>query len=750
MTDAPEPARPTTFGHGRALALLALTLVFVFGSIAWRGEVIYSYDNGPEVGIPSDERPVIRLYTDLGWWFLPEIQFHLQSDSAGWLPTWSPNNELGRPAAHIAGPSKVFVPSLVLSWLTRDAFVFYTLSFGLAVALTALFGYLLLRSLRLHPAACFAGALSLSLGVLIAYRHWYVMFLWGVCWTTALLWIVTCIRRELTLARALALAFFVHCLLLSAYPQHTVFHAYILVGYTLVGLWRSPLTWSEKVARLAGIGAAVLVGSVAAAPVLADLVATSAASARGQTEFEFFVPGLLAIANPQELFDFVVLWFDAFWYGNPIEQDYPTYFTGLSWSPVVATLVFVALVPRLARRLWPLWLFVLATLTLAVWPAAYRLGWLYGGLHFSRFNPLDGAWIPMILLMAYAADALLRGAAGGRLVRVACVVVPAALTFGCLAASAHPAAWPYVVFGGVVVLLTTAFAWTGRATWLVSAVLVSTLLQADRLILTRKPADIPLTSPLVETIRRATEDGSRLAFVGKNGFVPLPPNHDALLGLRSIHTYNSLTSQRYQDWTLRLSSVGTFSGGRFFTTIISTGGLESDAFDSAGIGALLASTKLPPSVARPFGRNRIVHRVVRPPILEAQVRGFDLVDEDDAVIPGSVRAAQRLSVTRVDNQDDRQRYVLTPFDERTLLFVSQQHHPDWRAFAGEDELATVRIDDFYQGVLVPPQTREVVLRFLPWSRLAWIPQVLFLLAGLATGAHAWLGQRLSRRGARGS
>ena len=52
------------------------------------------------------------------------------------------------------------------------------------------------------------------------------------------------------------------------------------------------------------------------------------------------------------------------------------------------------------------------------------------------------------------------------------------------------------------------------------------------------------------------------------------------------------------------------------------------------------------------------------------------------------------------------------------------------------ELETVQVNGFYQGVVVPPGTEEVELRFLPLVRWAWVSQVAFALAWLAAGGRA--------------
>ena len=55
-----------------------------------------------------------------------------------------------------------------------------------------------------------------------------------MCWTIALLWLVTALFKQPTLGRYFGLALCTHCLLVSAYPQQVVWTGYLLTAYTLV------------------------------------------------------------------------------------------------------------------------------------------------------------------------------------------------------------------------------------------------------------------------------------------------------------------------------------------------------------------------------------------------------------------------------------------------------------------------------------------------------------------------------------
>ena len=76
-------------------------------------------------------------------------------------------------------------------------------------------------------------------------------------------------------------------------------------------------------------------------------------------------------------------------------------------------------------------------------------------------------------------------------------------------------------------------------------------------------------------------------------------------------------------------------------------------------------------------------------------------------------------------------------ETESLLFVSQQYHDSWQARSPSGPLKTVVVNGFYQGVLLPPGTAEVELRFLAWGRWSWVPQVGFVMLGLAFLLTSW-------------
>lgn len=722
--------------------LLAVLGAFFLPQLAGR-RVLLAHDNALEVGVaPSEGFVSNRRFADQGLVFLPEVHHHLHGDHEGWISTWNPCTELGRRTYHVSGFSKAWVLFHVLSWGIDDAPWMITALATAAALGIALFGWLFLCALGLHPAARLAGAIGLACGVFVAYWLCFPMFLWGICWTLALLWGTTRFLERPGIGWGLAIAFFVHALLLTGYLQQTVYAAYLVAGHALWRALRSPLAARARAARLAGLAAAAAVGAASVAPVYIDLLETVRRSWRSEADAEFFVGRLPALEGWRAWAAFVQQRFDPLWTGNPAHAEGERVFNGFALTPLFFALFFVALAPGLRRRLWPALAWVGACLLLTVWPAAYRLAVEHAGLGVSRGQPLVKALVPSMVVAAVAADALLRGAVRRGPARALAVL--AVLAGAGLGLASERELEPGLVAAGLVLGAgALAFVWFPRPWLLVLLATAGAFHYGRRLVLERPRADVHLRSGLVDLLREATADGSRFAWVDKT--VPaLPSNQEMLHGLRSVHTTNSLASLAYLRWSFAQSGDGAETHGRRCLTLDSASGLDPARLRAAGVRVLLSSTPLPSSLARlavpragPFG----VYELRGAPVLESVVERFRREGErawtEGALRPGA-------GVRRTLDQDDHLAFALAPAPRPTLLFVSQQHHRDWRASADGRALETVLVDDLYLGVVVPPGTRAVDLRFLPAVRWAWLPQVGFAAAAAALCLRALLARRRRR------
>jgi hypothetical protein len=354
---------------------------------------------------------------------------------------------------------------------------------------------------------------------------------------------------------------------------------------------------------------------------------------------------------------------------------------------------------------------------------------LTGLFSLSRFHPLAGAFVPTILLAAFTADALLRTNARRRVVWALPLPFIALVFYGAFVSKTSVDTL-FATQSVLFLLGSMAFIAFRKRAILVALAVASIGLYSVRMPLTRPVEDILTTSPLVEMIRQGTPPGMRIAWVAKNETIPIPPNQEALLGLRSIHTYNSLSSKKYQNWVQRLSTKGTRTLGRLFTSIEDPDRLVGNReLDFAGIGLFLSLVRMHSSVARSGSPNSLAYRPIERPYLKAQISQFSESAPAQIQIPSRLYEAGLLPVRRSEDLDDRLRFETSAAEQETLLFVSQEHHVNWRATRGGEELETVLVNGFYQGVLLPPNTSQVELEYLSAGRFSWIPELGFAFAG---------------------
>ena len=734
---------------GPVKSLLVLTLLLLLGPLIVRGHVIFPHDNGVEVGMGGEpEGKWNRKFNDQSSVYVPAIHQHLNGDHTGWISTWNPHPELGRPTFQLAGESKAFFLTHVLSWFTKDAFRLYTWQTILAIVASVVFGYLLLRELGLGAAPSMVGALGFGCGFFPMYWMTFMLFIWGIAWSLAIFWLVEIQLKRPSAWCILGLAVSIQSLLLTAYPQTVIWHVYLgllfLVWRLRVHRGKDPeKRWQLR--GLAGLVAGAVLGALAAAPVYLDLAENAGRSVRLDADPEFFLQVLPSIESFADACTYLLQRFDGSWFGDPILHDYPTKFNGLSATPLFFGLAFLSLL--FLRRMWALHAFCLVCVVMTLWPPAYAFGIEYLGLHVSRTIPLAAAYLPGIFLAAYAADRWIRaerrpmGAALG--VWSVLTLLLAAAGFG----SELELEWSFVLASIGLWLGATAFLVTGKPAVIVVVALLGCLHYGWRLQLTRPRDEIQTSSPLTEVLARET-DGARYALIESGFGVTLPSNQESVLGLHSIHTYNSISSKSYQELAASLSPRGTETYGRHFTHIAAPELLDPVRLARAGVNVLVTSRDLPREWAQPISRNPKgggIWRTRLPAIRERVLPQSGYARTTEGIAPsrafGSKARTAELPVDRTLDRDDELAFSMPASQEETLLFVSQQFHPKWHAQSGGVELETAEVDGFYLGVVLPPGTGEVELSFRPLVRHAWIPQALGLGCALLLALRSLLRRR---------
>ncbi|HRO22595.1 MAG TPA: hypothetical protein PK667_12425, partial [Nitrosomonas europaea] len=299
------------------LLFLVLILPYWLG-----GDVIAPHRQFAELVIadPTEAKQLEnRKFSDFTNGYIPEISGHLNGPHSGWLTLWVTHNELGRPAAQLAGFSPAYMPSWLLSKLADNPWQYITILSLVTCFLAGLFVLLFTREVGLNPIAGLISGLGLATSPFFMYWLTFPMFLSILCWAAGALWAVTRLARCPDILGWGVLAFSGYSLLMTAYPQGVVFHIYLLGGY---GLWlayrQARISQLAVIKFLAFVASALVVGAALALPVYRDLIILSSESARVAPDPSFFTIVLPKFASFNELARFFVLSTIPEIFGNPI------------------------------------------------------------------------------------------------------------------------------------------------------------------------------------------------------------------------------------------------------------------------------------------------------------------------------------------------------------------------------------------------------------------------------------------------
>lgn len=714
--------------------LLLLLGVFVlhFSRILFLGQIIFPHDNAVEVcTVPknTDAYRFNRKFSDESSAFIPELANNLRFDRKAWLITWNSHIELGRPAFQ-GSLSRAFVLTNLLSYCTSNPFILYTTLILLSVGLTAGFFLLFLRSLGLHPVAC--GCASIGLGFTTAISYWlcFVMFISATCWLVCLLWLITEFTKKPSWLLAIGLAFATYCLLVAGYPQVTILFAYLVGAYALIRFAQMSGTQREKFGMLFGLLGCAGVGVLASLPVYLDLLFIAKDSARiDHVSDSFFLSVLPPTHNLRELASFLMTLFDWSWLGNAIDPKYPLDFNGLSFTPVFGSLIWLSFI--LKKRGAILFWQIILTLCLigTIFPAVYLFSVHYLGFGLSRIQLLGGGIVPGFVLSAFAVDAILRGDLRVTIRSVSWFFAP--LVMESIVAFLVWRQFPInpmavAVTCVLVVALLCAIYWHSPPA-LIGVAVMSTFLYGHALILSRPLSTVHVSSKLIDAIKVHTPDGRRFAIADKT-ISALPPNQEALFGLSSVNSYDSLSSRRYQELVNGWSLGGTNTYGRHFKFLNIESALADPVFAWSNVEVILSKGSLETERLRLADESNGIklYETTARPVDLLQIPLFRLLSDSEATVDLSSSAPANLRACRVEYLSDFQNIAVTPVPVETLLLVSQQYHRAWRAGFHDQSFRTVIVNKFYQGVILPPHTSAVHLSFRPFVLWSWLPQLFFL------------------------
>jgi hypothetical protein len=714
-------------------AVLFCALTFPYWG---QGEVVAPNRQLIEVGLnptPGDNENGKRIYGDYIEAFIPAITEHLTGRRSGWLALWSNENELGHPLYHLAGFSAAYFPSWIIAQFTSDPWRFIT-AFSLFTCFFAgMFLILFCDEMGLSPFAGLIAGVTLSSSPSLVTTLDFPMILSAWCWSAGVLWSATRLSKKSDILSWVVLAFSVYSLAITTVPQLVVFNGYILALYGLYLSYRKQQEgWPETGKFLVCSLSAVIVGSVLTLPIYIDLLGIYADSSRVHTAPSFYMANLPNIGAWSDNFHHLFMNVMPEIFGNPVDPNYPLKNIGLHMTPVMAFFLITGLFVAF-KKAWGWWLVIAVFCLLAFVHPLYLFAVKYLGFGLDRSNPLSCTILPIVIVMAFTADTLVRRSrpqelSRGVLLAAACIL--SILLYGLVIGFMDKIQihWEMVFILIVLVALLLSQRKGIQPIPMILAMVVVLAAITSPVMLRQHPQDIAKTSPLIEKMRVNMPSESRFAFVGQ-GLYTLTPNFNAELDLPSIHSYDSLSPQRYKTLIQSLGGEVNVQGRR--STAISPD-YDSATFWMSNISLILSPSIITNKDLTYLGEesNIFMYRTasrmgdsVQVTVPSINLGGDDIEIADPRLLPVH-------TPSKILDKGDELEYAVTP-GESSVLVLSQKYYRDWKAeISGPSGWAfakTVLVNGVFEGVLLPQGAQQVRLEFRPLVRYAWLGHVFWLL-----------------------
>ena len=225
-----------------------------------------------------------------------------------------------------------------------------------------------------------------------------------------------------------------------------------------------------------------------------------------------------------------------------------------------------------------------------------------------------GALVPICVLAGMVVDQVLRNHGWRRLwIGYAASIAALFLLYaGLLESGVKPSGWSIVAAAAVAVGVGL-FLRTRSPLGIVILVATAAVGYAGFTVLLRPLSSICRQSPLTAALQETSDGSCRYACVSPMS--ALPPNEEGLLGLSSIHSYESLSSWRFQTVVKTWSKAEVTTYGRLFKAL-DLGSLanSAEALSLAGVEYLVSEAPLTVPWAKTiahvdkFSSSRVVFR----------------------------------------------------------------------------------------------------------------------------------------------
>jgi len=403
------------------------------------------------------------------------------------------------------------------------------------------------------------------------------------------------------------------------------------------------------------------------------------------------------------------------------------------------------------------WLVVIAVLcAVALIPAAHYFAFSYLGFNLSKSSPVAFLKYPLVVLVLYGADAVVRTVrrSQSRSLNIAAACAGLLSVGGSLWAGqtlSYDIVWLNVLIAAMLMSVVWLQLLLPVRGLLWAGILVSIMLYSYPMLLWQPTTIRTVDDAYYERIRRHIPAGALTAVVPGN--IPFVGNNfNAFVDIPSIHTYNSLSSQRYQQFITTMGGEFTNYGRRNASINPDFAGLP---FWMSNIGLVVTPTELRSPVLQKVdslpGKNpeqmfflyAVSQRmgraiVVAQPAMPATQQSVEISDPRPS-------GYQIPDIT--ENAGDRMTFSVS-VNQSSLLVVSQKYHPQWVAevYDGQRwvERPVIMVNGLFQGVALTPEVTTVRLSFRPYATWMWVVHLFWSLYAAYIG-FVWVRTRQNQQ-----
>jgi hypothetical protein len=753
----------------RPILFYSITVALYFGGWLWGPQVISPIDTKFAVNMPftaADYDTSGGFFSDYVIQYIPELYQMMHEPRSTWIGTWNNTIELGRQTLHYGGWS----PSYILTWVMlvfiTDPFVFFTITFVLYVYLSGLFALLYVRREFQHTGLALLAAYLILFSPFFFFWNTYLLFYTATCWGIAILYGLIWIRDTPNWKSVLFLTFAIYSLLSMAYPQMTIYVAYMMGGYFLYLLWQLRKDYQKMWQFAVCSIVAGIVGVIMVVPQYLDILQTAAlAFSRQKQGIAYFTEVIAHLHTVPEVLQvgFAYILKDIFEPSNKFESRMYSYRGGYT-TLFVFLLMMIGAIWRWRQTWgWSLWLVIAVILSFS--QTAFAFG--YEQLHLPQLSRAAMIWgvgqqIPEMILAVYGMQVIIsESVTKSTKIMLGMFGVGIQLIIGaCMIAMYRKSyfQWTFngiywsIVFEVIVValILVIALVPSIRVKWTIvfGILFLCTIVLLQPMLLTQPLHEIHVTSPTTEMIRQTLRPGERMAMVDQlekvipnalrtfNELTPFGGTFNVVLEIANIGTYGPLQSEYYVALMKRFG-VSYYLYNRYIRTI-RLPMPENDQW-MANIRTIVSKNPLTdPNLtltARTDGF--IPFYVYTTPttmgcclqVPLSDVRMVTAAQQDEYWID-TPKAPTNRQLQKNEDQGDRFVVPVAESANESIIVFSQTFHPQWharvRTAAGWQDAPTVVVNAAYQGARIPAGAQEVVMEFRPWVYWSIIPNIFWL------------------------